>query len=50
MIDRDCLLRKMRKTKLENDITAYKMKLNKVNICLRKSKSKYYRNLLDENF
>ena len=26
MIDQDHLLRKMRKTKLENDITAYKMK------------------------
>ena len=49
MIDRDSLLRKMRKTKLENDITAYKMKRNEVNICLRKAKSKYYQNLLDEN-
>ena len=50
MIDRDRLLRKMRKTKLENDVTAYKMKRNEVNICLRKAKSKYYQNLLDENF
>ena len=50
MIDRDRLLRKMRKTKLENDITACKMKRNKANICLRKAKSKKYQNLLDENF
>ena len=49
MIDRDRLLRKVRKTKLENDITAYKMKRNEVNICLRKAKSKCYQNLLDEN-
>ena len=39
----------MRKTKLENDVTAYKMKRNEVDICLRKAKSKYYQNLLDEN-
>ena len=39
----------MRKTKLENDITAYKMKRNEVNICLRNAKSKYYQKLLDEN-
>ena len=51
LIDRGHLLRKMRKTKLENDITAYRMKCNEVNICLRKGKSKYYQNLLmDENF
>ena len=50
MIDRDRLLRKMRKAKLENDITAYKMKRNEANICLKKAKSKYYQNLLDENF
>ena len=49
MIDRDRLSRKMRKTKLENDITAYKMKRNEVNICLRKGKSEYYQKLLDEN-
>ena len=39
----------MRKTKLENDITAFKMKGKEVNIFLRKAKSKYYQNLLDEN-
>ena len=50
MIDRDRLLRKMRKPKLENDITAYKMKRNEANICLKKAKSKYYQNLLDDNF
>ena len=50
MIDRDRVLRKMRKTKLENGITACKMKRNKANICLRKAKSKKYQNLLDENF
>ena len=49
MIDRDRFLRKMRKIKLENDITAYKMKRNEVNICLRKAKLKYYQQLLDEN-
>ena len=49
MIDRDRFLRKMRKTKFGNDITAYKMRGNEVNICLRKAKSKYYQNLLDEN-
>ena len=49
MINRDCLLRKIRRTKWENDITAYKMKCHKVNMCLRKAKSKYYQNLLDEN-
>ena len=42
MIDGDRLLRKMRKTKLENDITAHKMKRYEVNICLRKAKFKYY--------
>ena len=42
MIDRDRLLRKMRKTKLETDIAAYIMKRGKVNTCLRKVKSKYY--------
>ena len=50
LIHQDRLLRKMRKTKLENDIAPYKMKRNDVNICLRKAKSKYYQNLLDENF
>ena len=50
MIDPDHLLRKMRKTKLGNDITAYKMKRNEVNICLTKAKANYYQNLLDENF
>ena len=49
MIDRDCLLIKTRKNKLENDFTTYKVKRNEVNICLRKAKSKYYQNLLDEN-
>ena len=39
----------MRKKKLENEITAYKMKRNEVNICLRKAKSKYYQKLMDEN-
>ena len=39
----------MRKPKLENDIAAYKMKRSEVNICLKKAKSKYYQNLLDEN-
>ena len=39
----------MRKTKLENDIAAFKMKGKEVNIFLRKAKSKYYQNLLDEN-
>ena len=48
-IDQGYVLRKMRKTKLENDITAYKMKRNEVNICLRKAKSKYYQSLLDES-
>ena len=50
MIDPDHFLRKMRKTKLGNDITAYKMKRNEVNICLTKAKANYYQNLLDENF
>ena len=49
MIDRDRLLRKMRKTKLEHDIAVYKMKRNEVNICVRKAKLKYYQKLLDEN-
>ena len=39
----------MRKTKLENHITAFKTKGKEVNIFLRKAKSKYYQNLLDEN-
>ena len=39
----------MRKTKLESDTTAYKMKRNEVLICLRKVRSKYYQYLLDEN-
>ena len=50
MNDRDRILRKIRITKLETGITAYKMKRNEVNICLRKAKLKYYQNLLDENF
>ena len=50
MTDPDHLLRKMRKTKLGNDITADKMKRNEVNICLTKAKANYYQNLLDENF
>ena len=50
MINRDRILRKIRITKLETGITAYKMKRNEVNICLKKAKSKYYQNLLDENF
>ena len=41
LIDRDSILRKIRITKLETGITAYKMKRNEVNICLRKTKSKY---------
>ena len=50
MVDRDRLLGKMRKTKIENEVTAYKMKRNEVNICLRKAILKYYQNLLDEKF
>ena len=44
------LLRKMRKSKLETDIAAYKQKRNQVNILLRKAKTNYLQNLLDENF
>ena len=49
VIDGGHFLRKMRKTKLENHITAFKTKGKEVNIFLRKAKSKYYQNLLDEN-
>ena len=41
-IDQGYVLRKVRKNKLENDITSYKMKRKEVNVCLRKAKLKYY--------
>ena len=49
MNTRNKLLRKIRKTKLQFDINAYKAKRNEVNIALRKAKSKYFKNLLSEN-
>ena len=49
MNTRDKLLGKMRKTKLQFDINAYKAKRNEVNVALRKAKSKYFKNLLSEN-
>ena len=49
MTTRDKILRKMRKTKLQFDINAYKAKRNEVNIALRKAKSQHFKNLLSEN-
>ena len=43
------LLRKSRRTKEESDISAYKSKRNEVNIAVRKAKSVFHKNLLEEN-
>ena len=49
MNDRDKLLRKSRKSKKDEDVSAYKRKRNIVNNMIRKSKSSYHRRLLQEN-
>ena len=49
MNNRDKLLRKLRKTKVEVDISQYKRKRNEVNIAIRKVKSTYHKNTLKEN-
>ena len=49
MNKRDKCLRKCRNTKPEINISSYKRKRNEVNIALRKAKSAYFKNLLNEN-
>ena len=49
MNERDKRLRKYRNTKREVDISLDKRKRNEVNIALRKAKSAYFKNLLNEN-
>ena len=46
---RDKLLHKSRRTKANSDISQYKLKRNEVNTAVRKAKSTYYKNLLNEN-
>eukprot|EP00794_Sanderia_malayensis_P001521 gene1521-1682_t len=49
MNERDKVLRKFRKTKLDVDQAAYKEKRDAVNVAMRKAKSSYHRKLLNEN-
>ena len=49
MNERDKCSAKYRNTKREVDISSYKRKRNEVNIPLRKAKSAYFKNLLNEN-
>ena len=49
MNDRDKALRKSRKTKSENDCSRYKRLRNRCNNMLKEAKSRYQRNLLNEN-
>ena len=46
--DKDKILRKSRRTKAKFDISKYKQKRNEVNIAIRKAKSSYHQNLLEE--
>ena len=46
---RDKLLQKSRCMKANSDISRYKSKRNEVNAAVRKAKSTYYKNLLNEN-
>ena len=46
---RDKLLRKSRRTKANSESSQYKSKRNEVNAAVRKAKSTYYKNLLNEN-
>ena len=45
----DNLLRKSRKTKTDSDINAYKRKCNFVNVQMRKAKSSYHKDSLQNN-
>ena len=49
MNDRDGLLRKARRSKNHNDWIRYKTFKNRVNNVIKRAKSKYHKNLLDEN-
>ena len=49
MVDRDRLLRKARKSKLDSDCCFYKRARNYCNGKIRESKCKYYKNLIEEN-
>ena len=49
MNGRDQLLRKLRRTKSELDISKYRQIRNEVNIEIRKAESSYHKNLLKEN-
>ena len=49
MNDRDSLLRKARKSKHKNDWTAYKRLRNFCINSVKRSKAKFYKNLVDEN-
>ena len=49
MNDRDGLLRKARKSKTMDDWKNYKSMKNRVNNCINRAKSKYHKELLNEN-
>ena len=49
MNERDKALRKSRRTKNDADISQFKLKRNAVNSAVRKAKSTYYKNLLNES-
>ena len=49
MNDRDGLLRNAKRSKNHNDWIRYKSYKNKVNNVIKRAKSKYHKNLLDEN-
>ena len=49
MNERDKALRKSRRTKNDADISQFKLKRNAVNSVVRKAKSTYYKNLLNES-
>ena len=49
MNDRDGLLRKARRSKNHNDWIRHKTFKNRVNNVIKRAKSKYHKNLLDEN-
>ena len=48
MNDRDGLLRKTRRSKNQNDWILYKPFKNRVKNVIKRAKSKYHKNLLDE--
>ena len=49
MNERDQVLKKTRKTKSENDCSRYKTLTNQCNSLLKKSRSQYNKNVIEEN-